>query len=182
MSGASFFGEGRSGTPEQEASWAQHVAAQNLLDKVAMALEGGDEARARRLAERAARLPFDEHEECWPGATVAAQSFFEEVSDMVEAWPGDDAGWIDVLAESLPTVDGWVQQELEHVIGVLSHDAGVLSVTEREAAALRRLVGTVDMEGPAFRVPREEQVNFILGVVRMTSEVFERLEQRLSEA
>lgn len=183
MDGDSFFSEHRAGTPEQEASQATQVAAQNLLDKVADALEAGDEARARSLAEKAAALPFDDHEEMWPGVAVAGQSFFDEVSDLVEVWPDDDASWVEVLAESLPTLDGWARQELEHVIGVLWHDAGLLSVTEREEAALKRLTaGTeVDLDGPSMRVPREEQTAYVLEVVQLGLRLLPRLEERLEE-
>lgn len=186
MSGASFFRQGRplaQATPAQQASWAQHVAAQNLLDKVADAVDDGDERRARKLAEQAASLPFDDHEEVWPGPFSAGQGVFEAISDIVEEWPEGDASWIEVLAEALETSDGWAREELLHVIGVLRHDAGLLSVTEVEAARLGRLTGgtELDVEGPSIRVPEEDRVDYVLAVVRLQEQVLDRLRDRLAE-
>lgn len=181
MEGDSFFSQKRSGTPEQEASWAQQVAAQNLLDKVADALEQGDEARAQRLAEQAAALPYNDHEQMWPGVFMAGQSLFEDVSDMVEEWPQDDASWIGVLADELESAEGWAREELMHVASVLRHDALLLEVTEIEAARLKRVTGgaELDFEGPSSRVPDEERLEYVLAVVRLREHLLHRLAERL---
>lgn len=183
MSGESFFREGRSGTPEQDASWAQQVAAENLLDKVGGALGVGDEARARRFAGQAATLPFDDYEQMWPGVLMAGQSLFEDVSDIVEEWPQDDASWIGVLADALETADGWARAQLLHLVGVLRHDSGLLEVTEMEAARLNRLTAgaELDFEGPSSKVPEEERVEYVLAVVRLREHLLRRLAERLDE-
>lgn len=177
-----FFGEGGAGTPQQEASWAMQVAAENLLDKLADAL-GRDEHRARRLAEQAAALPFDDHEQVWPGVFMAGQTLFDDVSDMVEEWPEDDVSWIDVLAEALETADGWARIELLHVVGVLQHDSRLLAVTEMEAARLKRLTGGAELDpfGPSEKVPEDERVDYVLEVVRLREDLLFRLAQRLDE-
>lgn len=181
MDGDSFFSEHRAGTPEQEASWAQQVAAQNLLDKVADALGVGDGARAQRLAEQAAALPFDDLEQTWPGVFMAGQTLFEDVSDVVEEWPQQDASWIEVLADALESAEGWARVELLHVVGVLRHDAALLEVTEMEAARLKRLTaGTeLDLEGPSSKVPEEERATYVLEVVRLREHLLHRLAARL---
>lgn len=179
--GSAFFREGGAEQAAREAqrrSWNLHEAAKNVIDKIGEALAEGDDERAATLARTVVGLPYDDHEGTWPGAFVAAATFFDEVIEVVEGWPEGDDSWIAVLTDILPTLDGWARAELEHVIGVLWHDAGLLGVTDEEAARLRGVVDQVEMAGPSYRVSQEEQERFVIEVVRMQEDVLERLHQR----
>ena len=81
-----------SGRAGQEFSRPLHVAADNLLDKALRALDQGDRERAQRYVERAARIPFDDHEEVQPGLFSAHMTLFSSVTDALEDCdPRDDS-------------------------------------------------------------------------------------------
>lgn len=104
----------------------------------------------------------------------AAKNVIDKIGEAMAE--GDDS-WIAVLTDILPTLDGWAQAELEHVIGVLWHDAGLLGVTDEEASRLRGVVDQVEMAGPSYRVSQEDEERFVIEVVRMQEDVLERLHQ-----
>ncbi|WP_392542458.1 hypothetical protein [Oryzobacter telluris] len=80
---------------------AQMEAAANLLEKAFNALRDGDEDRARRLAHRAATLPYDEEEHAQPGAFQVHMMMFMVVTDELEEVGGH--GWLDAALEALAT-------------------------------------------------------------------------------
>jgi len=83
-----------SGTLHQEESAALLEAAGNLLTKAAARLAGQDEAAARKLTERALRLPFDAFEEVHPVASWAELEMSARLAEEVELAAEGDSRWL----------------------------------------------------------------------------------------
>ena len=127
-----------------EMSEGYRVAAGNLLAKaVDRILRGAD--GADRLIARAVAIPFDEHDECWPGPTMAGQLLFEWLSDVAEEWaeaqeyPEDDESvyW---LHEDIPRIgDGLDADEvalLKGTVETLASDGELLGISGPEIRGL----------------------------------------------
>jgi hypothetical protein len=82
------------------------TAADNLLAKADRALAAGDLQRARRFVDRAATLPYDEHEQTAPAAYAASMLLFTAVTDTLERSPEGDSSWLDAAVEALSSNDG----------------------------------------------------------------------------
>ncbi|MFQ6170438.1 hypothetical protein ACK8HX_02430 [Oryzobacter sp. R7] len=80
-------------------SETQQEAAANLLEKALLAIDDGDDARARRMVERAVALPYDEREQAHPAALVAEQAMYDAVTDAIEEDPDED--WLDAAVGTL---------------------------------------------------------------------------------
>lgn len=65
-------------------SRAAMQAADNLLGKAIIRLRRGDQAAADRLVAKAAEIPFDDHEEMWPGTNMAAGQIYRVLADQSE--------------------------------------------------------------------------------------------------
>lgn len=129
-----------SGRTLQPFSVAGHRAADNLLAKALRALEAGDPERARVLVDRAARLPYDRHEETCPAASQAHMALFNRVIDELEGAPAGDSRWLDAAVEVLATADDDGRCELRDVLVVVDKE---YELTRHERATLRAAVADV---------------------------------------
>jgi len=118
-------------------SQAQMDAATNLLNKALRALNDGDEAKARRLVERAVALPYDEHEDTHPAAMMAHQQLFGAVVDALE---GGDDEWIDAAAATMASAPEQARCCLRDVLRDVRQD---YEVSDAEQKRLRGLVRDV---------------------------------------
>ena len=98
------------------------TAADNLLAKADRALAAGDLQRARRFVDRAAALPYDEHEQTAPAAYAASMLLFTDVTDTLERSPEGDSSWLDAAVGALSSGDGWGQSEMRHTLLVVRQD------------------------------------------------------------
>ena len=121
----------------QPFSIAGQKAADNLLAKALRALDAGDHDRARALVDRAARLPYDRHEETWPAAAQASMALFNLVVEELESAPESDTRWLDAAVEVLGTVDDNGRCDLRDVLVVVDKE---YDITRGERATLRAAV------------------------------------------
>jgi hypothetical protein len=143
-------------------SRAQLAAATNLLDKALRALDLGDEARARRLVERAVALPFDEHEQVHPAAMMAHQQLFVAVTDALENG-GDD--WLNAATDTFASAPEEARYCLRDVLTAVLQD---YDVSDGERGRVRRLISGVP--------ERAELADLDLTPEQMASAVFDVLE------
>lgn len=141
-----------SGRTLQPFSIAGQQAARNLLDKAIRALEARDVDRARRLVDRAARLPFDDHERMAPAAIEARMSLFIVITDTLEDAPEEDSRWLDAALQVLSTADEWSQGEIRVLLAEILQD---FELTPQESARVRKALrgapehqGLMDQELP----------------------------------
>lgn len=120
-----------------ELSQAARDAAENLLNKAIYRLETDDPDAAERFILRAAAIPFDEHEQIWPGPMMADQMLFGMLSDFVEEW-ADAQGY----PEDYESVE-WLHEDIAGIVNDL--DA-------REGAALRDTVETMVADAGVLRI------------------------------
>ena len=128
----------RSGRLLNQISTAQLMAAENLCSKAARSLSAGDQARAQRLIDRAARMPYDPREQGSPGVMGATLLVYTTISDQFEASEPDDPAWLDVVLAVHPHLDRIGQAEVASVVhGFVLQDA-LFTVTPGEARRIRR--------------------------------------------
>src|SRR5690625_7290895 len=99
-------------------SQAAQDAAENLLDKAINGLLSGDSERAEKFIARAAAIPFDEHEQVWPGPMMADQMLHGFLSDFVEDWAD---------AQEHPEdyeLVMWLHDDIARVVDKLDSDEG----------------------------------------------------------
>ena len=113
------------------------AAADNLVSKALDALKNDDRDRADRLLVRAARLPYDEHEEGFPGLDALSLGLFCLVTDECEASEPDDDGWLRAAFTALPELDDVGSRALLNVLRVVDQD---YRLPVRESARIRRAV------------------------------------------
>lgn len=99
-----------------------------------------EERFAQLIAERAARLPFDRHEEQHPLAGEGHMVVFNLVIDELENSAQDDFGWLDAALQVLATGDDVVRCELRDVLTVVDKE---YNITARERSALRAAIADV---------------------------------------
>lgn len=158
-----------SGLVLQPFSIAGQQSARNLLTKARRALDGGDLDRATRLVDRAARLPYDQHEQAPPVAIVASLELFSEVVDALEVADPDDSRWLDAaLAVLADSERESVRCELGQVLAAIEQD---YTPNPSESAKIRLAVAGIP-ERPELRdlrlAPAElgDQVLAILAACR----------------
>ena len=94
------------------------TAASNLVEKARRALEP-DPARARRFIERAVRVPFDDHEEVYPGVVAAHFSLYMALSDAVDELEVHDRRWVAAALEVYRSTNEVGREELADALAVL---------------------------------------------------------------
>jgi hypothetical protein len=124
----------------QPFSIAGHRSARNLLEKALRAQGVGDDQRARMLVERAARLPYDRHEETYPAASEAQMVLFNLVTDELEGAPEGYTRWLDAAVEVLASADEVGRCTLREVLVSVDHD---FDLTRQERAILRAAIAPV---------------------------------------
>lgn len=121
----------------QGQSTAMHEAATNLLDKAAVALEGGQADKARGYIARAERLPYDDYGGASPLSLAVHMHAFRSVLDVYEL---GDGVWVDaaeLLLESAHTWKPLAVADFRHVLTVVRND---YQLTQAETRQLRALI------------------------------------------
>lgn len=175
-------------------SQAARDAAENLLDKAVDKIEAGDAERADRLISRAAAIPFDEHENIWPGPMMADQMLFgflsgiaEDLADAQEH-PEDyeSVEWLhDDIARAVDKLDAREGSALRDLVETMVSDADILGIHPREARGLAAAVRTLPDPDPATRglyLPRETSVDRREEVIRLHLSVLVRVVEAMKEA
>lgn len=132
--------ESISGRTLQPFSRAGLQAAGNLLSKAGRALAEGDADRAMRYVDRAARLPFDHHEETAPVAFEGHMMLFSIVVDALEDCPPDDSRWLDAAVHTLQKADECATYDIRDVLMAI---AGDYEISSSERARIRTAVAQV---------------------------------------
>lgn len=163
-------------SPEQAASRAALFGAETLVRKAVVALEKGDRERAEMFAAMAAGRPYGEFEGVWPGPWMARFVLYQVVSDVVEHWPEDDHGWVDVLSEVAAALTGRQLEELRHLAAVLADEASAFGSEGVEERRLREVAAGVssDVEMPGAE-DEQERPGYVLDLAELTYLVDQRL-------
>jgi len=153
-----------SGRTLQPFSIAGQSAADNLLAKALRALDAGDHGRARMLVDRAARLPYDRHEETCPAASQAQMALFNRVVDELEAAPEGDTRWLDAAIEVLESADEAGRCDLRDVLVTVDKE---YHLARRERATLRAAIVAVPPrpELPDLRLEPAELAELVLSAL-----------------
>ncbi len=144
----------------QEVSRGLGEAADNLLRKALRAIEAGDEERARRLVDRACRLPWDEHEECYPAPWSAQMMLYTSVGDALEEAGEGESDWLDAALEILPELSEVGREHLATTLfGFVRQDA-VFHLAPAEQKRIRAATGIrpIDLDDLPEETPHEELV------------------------
>lgn len=147
-------------------------AAGNLLRKAFDCLNT-DEARARRLVERALALPYDEHEQTVPAVWEAFMLLHEVVLDELESSVPEEHGWLDAAADVLARHTGPGADALR---GVLDFDRSAVELTPAEAQRCRELNRGTTEDTWFDASPGEVTAETVLDVLRVAAAFQEALE------
>jgi hypothetical protein len=104
-----------------EASQAQQMAAENLLEKAAVALHQGDRDQARAMVRRTQALGHDDHEDVDVCSWSVHMTLVNLVTDVLGD-SDDEWAWLDAATTVLPTVPETGRDELVDVLVTISHD------------------------------------------------------------
>ena len=159
-------------------SLAQQEAATNLLDKALRALGDGDEDRARRFVERAAALPYDEHEETHPAASMAHQQLFDAVTDALEDG-GDE--WLDAASGAFASAPEQAKYCMRDVLEGVLQD---YELSDAEQKRLRRLVRDVPERAELrdLGLSGEQLVTVVLEVLKGVNQYIDAYDEILELA
>ena len=155
--------QGRSGRLLNEMSTAQIRAAENLLTKAARSLSAGDEARAERLIERAAQMPYDPREEGSPGVRGATMLVYNTICNQFEDSEPDDSAWLDVVLAVHPHLDLTGQADVASVVHGFVLQEAFFTVIPAEARRIRRAFGEAPLnadlgDGPDTSVEQRRTI------------------------
>jgi len=114
--------ESVSGRVLQPFSIAGQQGAANPLGKARRALNDGDRDRARAFVDRAARLPYDEHEQAAPVAMAVHMELFCLVTDTLEQAEADDSRWLDAAVDVLAIADEPTRCDMRDVLAAIDQD------------------------------------------------------------
>lgn len=159
-----------------QTSAALRKGARNLIAKAVEAMES-DPDTARGYVTRAARLPFDEHEECHPAAAAALLEVFLAVVDVMQASEGEE--WLDAALATLDSADDATRGELRHVLADIAQD---YELTGAERRRLKRAIATVPVAPRLDDLPdldAEELTSRIMAILA-AQEFFLEVWQRLT--
>jgi hypothetical protein len=153
----------RSGRLLNELSAAQITGAENLCTKAARSLSAGDHARAERLIDRAAQMPYDPREEESPGVRGASMLAYRIISDQFEASDPDNMAWLDVILAVHPQLDPIGQAEVASVVHGFVLQTAVFTVTPAEAQRIRRHFNNAPLDaelgdGPDATVEQRREI------------------------
>jgi len=127
--------EAVSGRALQSFSLSGQRAAENLLAKARRALDDHDVSRAEALVDRAARLPFDEHEEAAPAALAVHMDLFCAVVDAMEEAEADDSRWLDAAVQVLGNAAAPAACDIRDVLVAIDHDYALSAIEHRRIRA-----------------------------------------------
>lgn len=157
-----------------EVSQGQQLAADNLLQRAAVALDSGDHEGARRLVQRAQALGHDDHENVDVCSWSVHMTLFTLVTDVLD--DSDEGVWLDAAAAVLPAVPGAGRAELVDVLRTIRLD---YQLDLPASTRLRRLTGNDVMPAPITegRVLDVEQVLGVLATITAYEEAVSALEE-----
>ena len=153
-----------SGRTLQPFSLAGQRAAGNLLAKALRALEAGDRSKAHGYVARAARLPFDRHEEMYPAAGEGTMALFSLVTYALEDCEEDDGTWLEAARSAAALADEVGRIELGYTLQAIDRD---YRLNRAERAALRAILDSLP-EGTELRDRRadpDELTTLIMSVL-----------------
>lgn len=116
--------------------------AYNLLDKALRALEARDVERAERFVTRAASMPWDDHEEDFPGLMAGIIMVSREVNDALDESSDDDETWLDVALEVLKESNGPGHDQLAATLRLFAAYAEDFDLSPHEERRIRSAVGS----------------------------------------
>lgn len=116
------------------------MGAENLLTKARRAIDAGDLDRARKLVDRAARLPYDDHEQAAPAALAAHMELFNVVTDALEEAYADDSRWLDAALAVLTTADEPARYDMRDVLAAIDQD---YALNPPESSRLRSAIAPI---------------------------------------
>lgn len=125
------FNPTRALAPFSQASWR---GATNLVKKAARSLARGDRDRCVALADRAARLPYDPHEQLMPGALAGQMLMFMALADASDESLLDDDTWLRAAIEVADASPVAAQREWRVAFEAFLQD---YELEKREAKQLR---------------------------------------------
>lgn len=120
--------------------------ARNLVTKAVDALERGDAAKADRLMARAAALPWDDHENAFPGVLAGQLLLYTEVDDAWEDCLVGDETWLDAALTVLDRVSGTGREALAATIRSIAVENVDDLLTSHEQHRIHAAVGRVPLE------------------------------------
>jgi len=128
--------ESASGRVLQPFSIAGQQGAANLLGKARRALNDGDRDRARAFVDRAARLPYDEHEQAAPVAIAVHMELFCLVTDTLEQAEADESRWLDAAVDVLAIADEPARCDMRDVLAAIDQDYSLNTPDARASTQL----------------------------------------------
>ncbi len=134
-------------------SLAQIDGAENLLNKAIRALAAGEAERVEHLIQRAAQLPYDEHEEGSPGVRAASMLVYRHLSDQLEASEYDDTTWLDVVLEVHTGLDPLGQAEVASVVHGFVLQQAFFAVSSAEKQRIVKAFGDAPLEAELGDMP-----------------------------
>jgi hypothetical protein len=143
----------RSGRLLNGISRAQIAGAENLLTKAIRARASGDAQRAEQLIERAARMPYDEREEGFPGVLAASMLVYVAISDQFEGSEQDDPTWLDVVLTVHPGLDPTGQAKVASVVHGFVLQKALFAVTRAEKRRIQQAFGDAPLEAELGDLP-----------------------------
>ena len=164
----------------QRFSVASQLAADNLLAKALRAIEAGDHERASGYIQRAVALPFDEHEQEYPGLTSAHLRLFMMVADTMDECLEDDTVWLDAALDVLGSAADEARLELRDVLSDIDQDY-LLSGPEHDR--LRAAISSIPPRPDAWDLllPPEEQHRLVTAVLAACTAYERAVIQRAGE-
>ena len=135
----------------------------NLLAKARRALLAGDDERAARYVDKAAAIPWDDHEQHVPGISAAEFALYLSISDDMEACDGD-GGWIDGPAAAIES-DAPGRREVASALRDLALGEELTDIEARRVDALLAACPPLPMnytEGDVDQARRVERISTLV--------------------
>lgn len=143
--------------------------ARNLLDKAMIALEQDDPERAARFITRAASMPWDDHEELFPGVMGASMLMYTEVEEALQGSDEGDEEWLDAALAVLEQAEGIGRDALASTVNGFEIQEDVFDLSARERRRIRSAVGSAPLDllsDMSPDTPVDERITTIESVVR----------------
>ena len=154
-----------SGSLHHEESQALLEAAGNLLTKAATRLVAGDEDGARKLAERALHLPFDDFEEVHPASWWLELEMSTRLTEEVELAAEGDSRWLGRVETLLGELSGTAAAIVRNALRDVLSEFPLPRPEERRA---HQLIEAVGQESPGEMKEVDELVAMVRALNRQS--------------
>jgi len=128
-----------SGRTRRRFSDASHLAAENLLEKAYRAWREHP-PRAAAYVDKAARLPYDDHERVFPVAAAAIMRLFDLLVDELEDADEDEDLWLDVALTVLRGTTSSARFDMRDMLLALDQDWNDVERRHRKIRAASELI------------------------------------------